>query len=72
MLNVNVGLLSAPEVEPFEAPHRSPAQISIYLSLMFSVGSIALGSLLVRLHKGSNTHEYVSNNRFQILPAIIS
>ncbi|PPQ89357.1 hypothetical protein CVT25_003194 [Psilocybe cyanescens] len=58
MLNVDVGFLSVQGVKPLQTLHTSPAQISIYVSIIFNVGSIALGSQLVRLHKGSNTYDY--------------
>ncbi|KAH9030260.1 hypothetical protein EDB83DRAFT_2319367 [Lactarius deliciosus] len=60
MLSVNVGFLAVPGVLPsgpsnsattLATPSASPNQISNYLSLVASVGSIVVGLLLVRHHR---------------------
>ncbi|KAH8984591.1 hypothetical protein EDB92DRAFT_1885927 [Lactarius akahatsu] len=60
MLSVNVGFLAVPGVLPSgpnnsattpATPSASPNQISNYLSLVASVGSIVVGLLLVRHHR---------------------
>ncbi|KAI3600410.1 hypothetical protein WG66_001700 [Moniliophthora roreri] len=54
VLNANVALLAIQSVDESSAmPARSPAQITSYLSVIASVGSIVIGLLLTRKSKGS-------------------
>jgi hypothetical protein len=50
MLSVNVGFLSIPGVVP--SSRRAPAeQIFSSISIIFSIGSIVVGLLLIRHHR---------------------
>jgi len=51
MLNANVAFLAIQSVDVNSNPHRSPAQISSYLSVVANVGSIVLGLLLMRQNR---------------------
>jgi len=48
MLNANVAFLATQSVDVGADPHRSPAQISSYLSAIANIGSIILGLFLMR------------------------
>ncbi|OBZ67952.1 hypothetical protein A0H81_12483 [Grifola frondosa] len=50
LLNANVAFLAIPSVDN-DNGNRTPAQISSYLSIVTSIGSIILGLLLVRQHR---------------------
>ncbi|KAK7016904.1 hypothetical protein R3P38DRAFT_2988241 [Favolaschia claudopus] len=54
VLNANVAFLAIQSVDNngASAPNRSPAQISSYLSILASIGSIVLGLLLTNEHRG--------------------
>ena len=52
LLNANVAFLAIPSVDNGENQNVvTPAQISSYLSIITSVGSILLGLLLIRQHR---------------------
>ncbi|KDR80111.1 hypothetical protein GALMADRAFT_136654 [Galerina marginata CBS 339.88] len=53
MLNANVAFLAIQSVDSDSdnLPYRSPAQISSYLSVVASIGSIVLGLLLIRQNR---------------------
>ncbi|OBZ72779.1 hypothetical protein A0H81_07310 [Grifola frondosa] len=50
LLNANVAFLAIPSVDT-GADHRTPEQISSYLSILTSIGSILSGLLLIRYHR---------------------
>ncbi|CDO70476.1 hypothetical protein BN946_scf184569.g19 [Trametes cinnabarina] len=50
LLNANVAFLAIPSVDDGSS-HLTPPQISSYLSIVASVGSILLGLLLIRQHR---------------------
>ncbi|KAK7023181.1 hypothetical protein R3P38DRAFT_3537281 [Favolaschia claudopus] len=54
VLNANVAFLAIQSVDNNGAiaPNRSPAQISSYLSILASIGSIVVGLLLTNYHRG--------------------
>jgi len=54
MLNANVAFLAIQSVDSSEGPYRSPAQISSYMSVVASIGSIILGLLLIRQNRTKN------------------
>ena len=51
LLNANVGFLAIQSVDSGKGAKRTPAQVASYLSIVFSIGCILLGLLLVRQHK---------------------
>ncbi len=52
LLNVNVAFLAIQSVDDSSAKEgRSPAQISSYISVIASIGSIILGLLLIRKNR---------------------
>ncbi|KAF9568673.1 hypothetical protein CPC08DRAFT_746116 [Agrocybe pediades] len=54
MLNANVAFLAIQSVDTDTDPYRSPAQISSYMSVVASIGSIVLGLLLIRQNRTKN------------------
>jgi len=59
LLNANVGFLAIQSVDNGDNGNRSPTQILSYWSLSASVGSILLGTFLVRFHQ-SEGHKDVT------------
>lgn len=52
LLATNVAFLAIPSVDDGDNPgKRSAAQISSYLSIALSIGSVALGQLFSRYHR---------------------
>jgi len=50
LLNANVAFLAIPSVD--SGNHiRTPAQLSSYLSVITSIGSVVIGLLLLRQHR---------------------
>ncbi|CAA7270225.1 unnamed protein product [Cyclocybe aegerita] len=54
LLNANVAFLAIQSVDIEQDPYRSAAQISSYLSVTASIGSIILGLLLIRQNRTKN------------------
>jgi hypothetical protein len=50
-LNANVALLAIQSVDGNNVHNRSPTQLSSYLSILTSIGSIIMGLLLVNHHR---------------------
>lgn len=68
MLNANVAFLGIQSVDVM-GNHRSPAQISSYLSIIANIGSILLGLLLMRQNRTKSretANEAVSYLRLSI------
>jgi hypothetical protein len=53
LLTANVAFLAIPSIDNGDNPpdYRSPAQIASYLSVIFSIGGVILGLVLLRLHR---------------------
>ncbi|KAF8982243.1 hypothetical protein BDQ17DRAFT_827858 [Cyathus striatus] len=51
LLNANVAFLAIQTIDQDNHPYRSPGQVSSYLSMISSIGSIILSLLLVRLNR---------------------
>ncbi|KAF8155641.1 hypothetical protein B0H34DRAFT_808691 [Crassisporium funariophilum] len=64
LLNANVAFLAIQSVDIDHNPYRSPAQISSYLSVIASIGSIILGLLLVRQNRTKNRDTASDAERF--------
>ncbi|EJF57927.1 hypothetical protein DICSQDRAFT_157070 [Dichomitus squalens LYAD-421 SS1] len=63
LLNANVAFLAIPSVDSGNG-HVTAAQISSYLSVVTSVGSILLGLLLIRQHRVKSKETAEEANRF--------
>jgi len=67
MLNANLAFLAIQSVDVHTNSHRSPAQISSYLSVMANIGSIVSGLLLMRHSRMGHQDGPVSHFRLSIL-----
>ena len=63
LLNANVAFLAIPSVDSGDGA-ITPAQISSFLSIVTSVGSILLGLLLVRQHRVKSKDTAEEAHRF--------
>jgi hypothetical protein len=70
MLNANLAFLAIQSVD-VNQNHRSPAQISSYLSVIATIGSILLGLLLMRHNRmETQTDDIVSH--FHLYPFLFT
>ncbi|KAJ7138528.1 hypothetical protein C8R43DRAFT_928893 [Mycena crocata] len=66
VLNANVAFLSIQSVDQggFALPDRTPSQISSYLSMLTSIGSIIVGLLLMKQHRNRDAEAAPDAARF--------
>ncbi|KAF9444838.1 hypothetical protein P691DRAFT_304969 [Macrolepiota fuliginosa MF-IS2] len=65
-LNANVAFLGIQSVDANTPPFRHPAQVSCYLSIVFSIGSIVTGLLLLKANRTEFNASYLYEKRHSL------